>query len=91
MVTACPGIEKELDVCLKKIHANTRTTQDAIGHALLLESVIKKWIPEQPQGSTSQMEKRNDHPMGDRASFQKKKTEHRMLMKIRFPKRWERF
>ena len=24
MVTACPGIEKELDVCLKKIHANTR-------------------------------------------------------------------
>ena len=54
MVTACLGIEKELDACLKKIHANTRTTQDAIAHALLLESIIKKWIPEQPQGSTSQ-------------------------------------
>lgn len=91
MVTAYPGIEKELDACLKKIHANTRTTQDAIGHALLLESIIKKWIPEQPQRSTSQMEKRNDHPDGGRASFQKKKTEHRKLMKIRFPKRWERF
>ena len=56
MVTACLGIEKELDACLKKIHANTRTTQDAIAHALLLESIIKKWIPEQPQESTSPTE-----------------------------------
>ena len=56
MVTACPGIDKELDTCLKNIHANTRTTQDAIAHALLLEPIIKKWIPEQPQESTSPTE-----------------------------------
>lgn len=91
MVTAYPGIEKELDACLKKIHANTRTTQDAIGHALLLESIIKKLIPEQPQRSTSQMEKRNDHPDGGQSVIPEEKTEHRKLMKIRFPKRWERF
>ena len=60
MVTACSGIEKELNACLETIHANTRTTQDAIAHALLLQSIIKKWIPEQPQGSTSPTENQDD-------------------------------
>lgn len=51
MVTACPGIEKELDTCLQTVRLSTLTTQDAITKALLLESIIKKWIPEQTQES----------------------------------------
>ena len=86
MVTACPGIEKELDACLKKIHANTRTTQDAIGHALLLESIIKKWIPEQPQGSTSQMEKRNDHLDGEQSVISEEKEGAQDAYEDSFPK-----
>ena len=86
MVTAYPGIEKELDACLKKIHANTRTTQDAIGHALLLESIIKKWIPEQPQRSTSQMEKRNDHPEGGQSVIPEEKDGAQEAYEDSFPK-----
>ena len=86
MVTAYPGIEKELDACLKKIHANTRTTQDAIGHALLLESIIKKWIPEQPQRSTSQMEKRNDHPDGGQSVIPEEKDGAQEAYEDSFPK-----
>ncbi len=86
MVTAYPGIEKELDACLKKIHANTRTTQDAIGHALLLESIIKKWIPEQPQRSTSQMEKRNDHPDGGQSVITEEKDGAQEAYEDSFPK-----
>ena len=86
MVTACPGIEKELDACLKKIHANTRTTQDAIGHALLLESVIKKWIPEQPQESTSQMDKRNDHLDGEQSVISEEKDGAQDAYEDSFPK-----
>ena len=86
MVTACLGIEKELDACLKKIHANTRTTQDAIAHALLLESIIKKWIPEQPQGSTSQMEKRNDHLDGEQSVISEEKEGAQDAYEDSFPK-----
>ena len=86
MVTAYPGIEKELDACLKKIHANTRTTQDAIAHALLLESIIKKWIPEQPQGSTSQMEKRNDHLDGEQSVISEEKEGAQDAYEDSFPK-----
>lgn len=86
MVTACLGIEKELDAYLKKIHANTRTTQDAIAHALLLESIIKKWIPEQPQGSTSQMEKRNDHLDGEQSVISEEKEGAQDAYEDSFPK-----
>lgn len=86
MVTACLGIEKELDACLKKIHANTRTTQNAIAHALLLESIIKKWIPEQPQGSTSQMEKRNDHLDGEQSVISEEKEGAQDAYEDSFPK-----
>lgn len=42
MVTACPGIEKELDVYSKNIHASTRAREDVIPYALLLESIVKR-------------------------------------------------
>ena len=42
MVTACPGIEKELDVYPKTIHANTLAREDMIPYALLLESIVKR-------------------------------------------------
>ena len=86
MVTACSGIEKELNARLETIHANTRTTQDAIAHALLLESIIKKWIPEQPQGSTSQMEKRNDHLDGEQSVISEEKEGAQDAYEDSFPK-----
>ena len=42
MVTACPGVEKELDVYPKNIHASTRAREDVIPYALLLESIVKR-------------------------------------------------
>ena len=42
MVTACPGIEKKLDVYPKNIHASTRAREDVIPYALLLESIVKR-------------------------------------------------
>ena len=42
MVTACPGVEKELDVDPKNIHASTRAREDVIPYALLLESIVKR-------------------------------------------------
>lgn len=44
MVTACPGIEKELDVYPKNIHASTRAREGAIPYALLLESIVKRGV-----------------------------------------------
>ena len=41
-VTACPGVEKELDVYPKNIHASTRAREDVIPYALLLESIVKR-------------------------------------------------
>ena len=90
MVTACSGIEKELNARLETIHANTRTTQDAIAHALLLQSIIKKWIPEQPQGSTSPTENQDD-PEAAQASFQEEKRNYETILRICSPKRWGRF
>lgn len=42
MVTACPGIEKELDVYPQNIHASTRARENVIPYALLLESIVKR-------------------------------------------------
>ena len=91
MVTAYPGIEKELDACLKKIHANTRTTQDAMATRCCWNPSSKNGYPNSRRGVRLKWKNEMIIPMGGRASFQKKKTEHRKLMKIRFPKRWERF
>lgn len=44
MVTACPGIEKELDVYPKNIHASTRARENVIPYALLLESIVKRGL-----------------------------------------------
>ena len=85
MVTACSGIEKELNACLETIHANTRTTQDAIAHALLLQSIIKKWIPEQPQGSTSPTENQDD-PEAAQGIISGGETELRNNIEDMFPK-----
>lgn len=41
MVTACPGIEKELDVYPKNI-ASTRARGNVIPYALLLEFIVKR-------------------------------------------------
>lgn len=84
-VTACSGIEKELNACLETIHANTRTTQDAIAHALLLQSIIKKWIPEQPQGSTSPTENQDD-PEAAQGIISGGETELRNNIEDMFPK-----
>ena len=85
MVTACPKIEKELGACLETIHANTRTTQDAIAHALLLESIIKKWIPEQSQWSTSPTENQ-DSPEATQGIISGEETELQNNIEDMFPK-----
>ena len=85
MVMACPKIEKELGACLETIHANTRTTQDAIAHALLLESIIKKWIPEQSQGSTSPTENQ-DSPKATQGIISGEETELQNSIEDIFPK-----
>ena len=85
MATACPGIEGELDACLKTVRERARTTQDAIFHALVLESVVRKWLPEQSRGNSSQTEKRND-PDAAQSVISGEKTEPQDTLGGLFPK-----
>ena len=80
-----PGLEAELDVSLKKVRETTRTTQDAVAHALVLESIIKKWIPEQPQGSADQTGNQ-EIPKIPQGSIIEKGTEQGERLEDVFPK-----